>query len=171
MTGQESEAAGISSRGKGLWSLRLFAAALLCFSTWVLYSSFNIPSGGGYVAVGPKVFPMAIGTGLVVMSVLFLIQTTLRPDRYLIEKAGEEAEATHWWTLALLLGLLIGYVLLLERLGFALSSAIFFPVACRLFGSRRPIRDLAVGLALSFAVYYLFDGVLGVRLPDGVLPF
>ena len=56
---------------------------------------------------------------------------------------------THWPTPALLLALLVGYVLLLEPLGYALATTVFVwldRVAARL---RRPVRDVIVGLGIG----------------------
>jgi hypothetical protein len=36
-------------------------------------------------------------------------------------------------------------------------------------GSRRPIRDLCLGLVFSVVLYVIFTAGLGLRLPEGVL--
>lgn len=59
-------------------------------------------------------------------------------------------------------------VALIERAGYVLAAAVLFAVAARAFGSRRPVRDALVGLAVAAVVYIGFTRGLGVALPPGV---
>ena len=77
------------------------------------------------------------------------------------------SRGTHWPTPALLMGLLAGYALLLEALGYALATTIFLWLAAWLLGSERPGRDLAVGVVLGVAASYAFSHWLNVQLPTG----
>jgi putative tricarboxylic transport membrane protein len=60
-------------------------------------------------------------------------------------------------------------VLFLERAGFVLTAALLFWLVARAFASPRPLRDAAVGLALSVVVYLAFTRGLGLVLPPGLL--
>ena len=82
---------------------RLLALAFLALGLIVLYGAFQIRQGGGYSAVGPRVFPLAVAAGMLALSVAFLLRTTLLPDRDLGERAAEEESATYWPTVALIL--------------------------------------------------------------------
>jgi putative tricarboxylic transport membrane protein len=53
--------------------------------------------------------------------------------------------------------------------GFVLAGAVLFAGVARGFASRRPARDLALGLALSLAVFFFFVRFLNVNLPAGWL--
>jgi putative tricarboxylic transport membrane protein len=84
---------------------------------------------------------------------------------------GEEVDGgVQWLTPALLGAALCGYVFALEPAGFVLASAVFFVVAARILGSRRPLRDVLVGVLLALAVYLGFTYLLTISLPSGVLP-
>ncbi len=89
------------------------------------------------------------------------------PGDDLEEHVEEAARGTHWPTPALLVGLLLGYVLLLEALGYALATAIFFWLAAWLLGSEQPARDAVVGVALGVVTSYAFSHWLNVQLPTG----
>lgn len=160
-----------STTARTPWGPRALAVVLVAFSAWVLYSALRLPEPGGYVAVGPSFFPLVIGGGLLVLSLTFLVQTTVRPDWYLTQKAAAEAEATHWLTVALVVAALMVYVLVLEPLGYALATGVLFPVLSRLMGSKQPVRDIVVGMTLSTGIYLGFTSLLGVRLPAGPLPW
>ena len=62
---------------------------------------------------------------------------------------------------------LVSSVLLLERAGFIVTATLLFVLVARAFESRRPVRDVLVGLALSTAVYFAFTRGLGLALPRG----
>lgn len=163
------------SSGKGSWGLRGFALAFLALGLIVLFSTFQIRQGGGYSAVGPRAFPLAVAIGLLLLSVIFLLRTTLFPDRELIESAAAEEAATHWLTVGLLLALLVLYVYALRPLGYVVATALFFPAgAWVLRGWTRGTilaRDLLIGLLLALVIYVSFTRYLGVRLPAGLLDF
>jgi putative tricarboxylic transport membrane protein len=73
--------------------------------------------------------------------------------------AGGKAGAA-WVT-----GGLIGVALLINVLGFVLAAGLLFACSARGFGSRHPLRDLAIGIALTLPIYWLFNAGLGVALP------
>ena len=57
--------------------------------------------------------------------------------------------------------------LLIDRLGFVLTTALSFIIIARAFGSRRVVRDVGVAVLLAASVYLAFTRVLGVHLPPG----
>ena len=56
-------------------------------------------------------------------------------------------------------------VLLMQWAGFVLASAVLFVFVARAFGSRRPLRDVAVAVAIALLVHLGFTRGLGVTLP------
>lgn len=151
------------------WAPRLTALLVFAVGVVVLVGAFGIDSGQGYQAVGPQVFPLIVGAGTALFGAIALVRSFLGADRAEVEQAEEEAEATHWPAVLALAGALFGYAALLLPLGFWQTSTVFFAVVARVLGSRRLVRDLLIGLVLGLAVYFLFDRVLGVSLPPGIL--
>lgn len=60
-------------------------------------------------------------------------------------------------------------LLLAERAGFVVASAVLFWFVARAFDPRRPLRDAAFAVAVSTGAYLLFGRVLDLPLPAGVL--
>jgi putative tricarboxylic transport membrane protein len=60
-------------------------------------------------------------------------------------------------------------MLLMDRAGFVLAQAVLFACVARGFGSIRPARDSAIGLALGLGVFLFFVKFLNVNLPAGWL--
>jgi putative tricarboxylic transport membrane protein len=73
-------------------------------------------------------------------------------------------------TPALLVAVLIGYVLVLDLLGYILATALAFVACAWVIGSRKLIRDVVIGVLLAVGIYYAFTELLAIRLPAGVLP-
>ena len=140
---------------------RAFGGVLLAAGVIALVASLGV--GDGWAASGPRLAPAVSSLLLVLLSAAFL----LWPGDDLAEHVEEAARGTHWPTPAALIGLLLGYVLLLNALGYALATAIFFWLASWLLGSERPTRDALVGIALGIVTSYAFSQWLNVQLPTG----
>ena len=113
--------------------------------------------------------PAAIGVGLIALGGFLLLRATVRPDLDLARRVADEAALTDWRTTGLTMVALVGYALTLGPLGYVLATTWFIPIVARILGSRRPIRDVVVGVAIGIVVYLAFTQFLGVRLPPGLL--
>ncbi len=60
-------------------------------------------------------------------------------------------------------------LVLAERAGFLIASAVLFWFVARAFDDRHPLRDAAYAVATSAAAYFLFADLLQLPLPAGVL--
>ena len=149
---------------------RLAGLVLLAASVAILLAVFAIPGRGGYSTSGPRFVPLIVAAGLIALSAAFLARTIVRPDMELAERSAEEDAATHWATPALLLVAMIAYALLMEPLGYILSTAAFFVPVARLLGSRSLVRDVIIGLVAGVGLYTAFTQYLGVSLPAGLTP-
>ena len=151
--------------GPRIWGLLLLALAIA-----VLAATTTIRSQEGYAATGPRFAPLVVGIALLVLSILFLARTFVRPDTDLAERAAREAATTDWFGPAAVVAALLAYVLLLEPLGYVLATAIFFPAVARVLGSRAPLRDVLTGVVLGLVLFVAFTQFLGVDLPAGLTP-
>jgi putative tricarboxylic transport membrane protein len=142
--------------------------ALLALAVAALAATTQIPSTrDGWAVGGPRFVPLVASLALIALALAFLLRTVWRPDLDLARFAAAESAQTHWPTPATLMAALVGYVMLMTPLGYALASAVFFTVTARVLGSRHLARDTIVGLVLGAALSYAFSRLLGVRLPVG----
>ena len=65
--------------------------------------------------------------------------------------------------------LFLAYIVLLETVGYLLTTTAFVALAARLLGSRRWRRDLLAAFVVAVTVYALFSLLLGLRLPPGLV--
>jgi len=158
---------------------RVLAVVLVLLAAALIVSAFGIARGGGYSVIGPATIPLVVAFGLLVLSAIFALRTTIRPDVDLAEQSAAEDAVTHWPTVGLIALTLLGYALALDgfdvgpievpSLGYIPATGIFLPLTSRILGSRALLRDVIVGFGIATVIYFGFTEFLGVRLPGGLL--
>jgi putative tricarboxylic transport membrane protein len=124
--------------------------------------------------IGPRVIPYIVGSGLVVVGLWFAVEVLL--GRATQAGGGEDSEdadptlPTDWGTIGFIAISLVIYLYLIERAGFIIASSVLFFGAAFGMGSRRILRDVAIAIAVSVSIYFIFTRGLSLRLPEGVLP-
>ena len=120
--------------------------------------------------IGPRVFPYAIGSVMLLLAVLLAVATS-RGDVPQAEE-GEDVDLTSppdWLTVAKLVAILVLNLLLVNVLGWAITGALLFAGCAWALGSRTLVRDVIVGAVMSVASWYFFYSGLGVPLSPGIL--
>ncbi len=153
MTTERSLRVGEGILGGGVLALGAFIA--------VETSRFEV--GPSHAAVGPRLFPFLIATGLIVVGLALLRQGLFG---HIAHEGGFELD---WKAVAWVSGGLIVQLLLLESLGWIIATTLLFTAVARAFGSRRPVLDAAIGLALSGVAFVAFTSGLGLNLPTGII--
>lgn len=143
------------------------AVVLLALAAWTLVDSARYGIGS-FIAPGPGLFPFLLAGVLCVVSVALLIHQGKRsgghggPDGSPI--ATDRRGFKTFWLVA---ALLFAYALLLEPLGFVLSSFICMSALFKAGNSWRwPAASVAAASLVAIA-YVLFVVFLNVPLPRG----
>lgn len=121
-------------------------------------TQFPEPFGGGE-AIGPETFPILLAVVLALSS-LYLI---VKPD-----PGSKWPPARTGLELLIAVVVLIAYVLLLQPLGFIITTTLAVGTLCWRMGAA-PMRAYATGLIAGIVVYFLFTIGLNLSLPLGVL--
>lgn len=151
---------------------RATGVALLAIGIVALVATTAVHAGNeGWSPAGPRLFPLVVSIGLIVCAIGVLFRATIRRDDELGAHAAAEAAETDWLVPGAIAALLVGYAVALEPLGYILATAVFFPLSCRVLGSRAPRRDVVAGVLLAAAIDFLFTQMLGVPLPAGIVGF
>jgi putative tricarboxylic transport membrane protein len=146
------------------------AAFLVVVGGYVLIDAVGLVKGYADQPVQPYTLPYITGGALVVLGVLLAIATA-RGDRPEMDE-GEDVEidgSTDWRTVGMLVGVMALNVVLIDFLGWAITGALLFAGAAYVLGSRTPVRDVAIGVALSVGTWYGLYSGLGIPIPPGVL--
>jgi putative tricarboxylic transport membrane protein len=110
----------------------------------------------------PGFFPLLAGVFLLCLSILYLIQAFMKGGR------GMKAFGAAWRPGLLIVGLFI-YSAILDPLGYVMAMIILSVIILRILETKPWWKLVAVSLVASIGSYVLFDRVLGVNLPLGVL--
>jgi len=119
---------------------------------------------------GPGLLPFLLGSLLIVVSLPILIGSLL-----LFRKTVPESRAAEIWAgvefknVLIIIISLVAYALLLEKLGFILTAFLFLFVLFATFDFQRWLFALGVSSVTIFITYLLFNVVLRVELPSGLL--
>ncbi|WP_308128409.1 tripartite tricarboxylate transporter TctB family protein [Rhodococcoides kroppenstedtii] len=146
-------------------------AVLVVVGVFLLVDAMNLTAEFAKVdPVGPKLFPIVIGTGLLLCAVALAI-ATLRGSQVEPE-SGEDVDVSSpadWKTVGLLVGLFVATIALVDVLGWVIMGALLFGGAATILGNRHWVRNLVIGLVLSLVSFYAFYVGLGIPLSAGIL--
>ncbi|WP_378732109.1 tripartite tricarboxylate transporter TctB family protein [Nocardia brasiliensis] len=120
--------------------------------------------------VGPKAMPVAVGALLLLVAVVLAVDV-LRGGKGEAE-GGEDIDLStppEWRTVALLVGVFVANIVLIDIVGFPIAGTLLFWGAAYALGSRHWLRDPLVAVILALVTHIVFVQLLGVALPGGPL--
>lgn len=139
--------------------------ALIGLGLFVASGAAGLSVSAGYSRVGPGLFPALVAAGLIAVGAWLAVQCVRGgwPER------GERAGAVDAAAFLCICGGAGLHLASIEKIGFVPASALLFALVARALGSRRALRDTAVGFALAALAFAFFTQVLSVNLPMGTL--
>jgi putative tricarboxylic transport membrane protein len=149
----------------------LVCVVMVAVGAFLIYDALSLEAGFAKVdPVGPRLFPIGIGSVLIVLAVVLAIAI---PRGSVGEAdAGEDVDPNapgDWRTVGLLVGLFVAVILLVNPLGWAITGTLLFAGAATILGNRHYIRNIVIGAVLAVASFYAFYSGLGIPLPAGIL--
>jgi putative tricarboxylic transport membrane protein len=141
----------------------VLGGALLALGLFVAVETSMLKVAPTHAAVGPRLFPFLVASGLIVVGALVLHQALFG---HIAHERGFELD---WVAVALVSAGLIVQLLLLESLGWILATTLLFVAVARAFGSRRLLLDAVIGVVLASLAFGVFNYGLGLSLPTGTL--
>ena len=110
----------------------------------------------------PGFFPFIAGALLVILcAILFTKAISGRSE-------GAEPFGELWRPVILIIGLLV-YSIVLDAVGYVVATILLSGVVLRVLDTRTWWKLIVISLALSIGTYILFDRMLDVSLPGGIL--
>ncbi len=145
---------------------QITAAMCLLFAAFVAYGSFKLrlytPMGPG-----PGFFPFWLSLAFGLLAVILFWQASFGGSEPM--PADFFATRTGYLRIAAILVALIGTVVLLNPLGFRLTSLLFYFFLLNVLGRQGLLVSVLVACVGSFGVYHVFADWLLIPLPIGVL--
>lgn len=136
---------------------------ITAFSLAVIWAALQLDLSPAMIvgdSMQPRVFPILLMVINIVLATLLAIQYRTKPPK----KIAREAIQT-WGSVALF----VVFYPLTVYLDMLIAIAVVMFVMCLLWGERRVHIAAAVALVTPTAIFFLFDMVLRVRFPRGLL--
>lgn len=139
----------------------ILGAFVLAVGLFVALETYQLGSAATAAVVGPRLFPFLVAAGLLGVGIALLKEAV---SGHVAHETGFELD----WVAAILVssGLLV-QMLLIERIGWILSTTLMFILATLAFRERRILISIAIGLALTVGTFVVFNYGLGLGLPTG----
>ena len=116
---------------------------------------------------GPGLFPFCLGVIFLLLSFIHLVGEFFHRKKEVIMKPGEET-SEGVMKLILLVSSLFVYALILEGLGYLITTFVVLILLFKIAGNRSWIRVTIYSLT-TLIITYLFFTYLGVRFPGGIM--
>jgi putative tricarboxylic transport membrane protein len=135
---------------------RVFALLLLAFAAAVFAYTFTFPQPAQPLDPGVTAFPRMVAVMIGVFALVILV----RPEEG--EALPRRSAAIRVVGTVLLLGV---YAVIMDTVGFVVTTTLFLLAELLLIGVRRPTLLIFIPLGVSMGLFYLFRVFLEVPLP------
>ncbi|OIK10531.1 transporter [Bacillus sp. MUM 116] len=139
---------------------RIAAVLFLVVGVLFIVGSKHIASSAYGSVVGPDIFPFILGIALALLSIRLFFET-LRNQSY---KFGKKEKLDYKPFLIIFVATLL-YILLLETLGYVITTFVFLFVCFQAMERGKIIKSLLISACFSGIVYFIFVEVLKGTLP------
>ena len=159
---------------------RIAAIVILVFCAFFYYQSFGI-SDQNLTGLEATFFPRVLLAAIAALALLLLIRSFfIKSTAVKKVEQGEEGEAADgprkWWKVPLIFALFAVYILLIDILGFTVSSFLFMTVVYLIAITATPLKKtvkkhaVSIGflLVVSITLTFIFERFLSVYLPKGL---
>ncbi|WP_082233197.1 tripartite tricarboxylate transporter TctB family protein [Halobacillus massiliensis] len=140
---------------------------LMLFSIGYLYLSFNLREYP-YVPVDSDLVPKVLGFILFGLAILLYFDKSSETKE---QKAKRDVPKREIPMMLGVAGMILIYIFLFEMIGFLIMTALFVFGCAAFLGYRRWVTNVIVSLLFPGILYYVFNYLLQIRLPQGILPF
>jgi putative tricarboxylic transport membrane protein len=147
----------------------VIGAALVLFALAMIWYTRTFPEMPGQ-HYGPALFPVLIGIGLLVTGAVLIVTGLARLRTEPLFSGGAWLRSPwHVINFGAVVGGLLLYILISDRLGFIPTALLLLFGWLVLFRGGRPLSSLLIALTVTLVVDYLFSKLLLVPLPLGVV--
>lgn len=140
---------------------RIFGGIGLALAIFFIWGAFQVELSFIVDPIGPRTFPIIIGTLLGIASLVILLRPDPEPAWPALPRLLEIGAAAV---------VMLAYAVLLPELGFVIATAIAAAYLTWRLGTA-PLQSLVAGVLTSVGIYVVFHLVLGLSLARGPLGF
>ncbi|MFD0944200.1 tripartite tricarboxylate transporter TctB family protein [Savagea faecisuis] len=146
---------------------RKISIVLFLFALLYLFLSYQLPNFE-YALIDSDILPKGLGFLLIVLSIILFIQNKEESEA---EKIKRQIKKEDLILLIATIVSLLAYVTLFEILGFVVTTILFLVITMRMYGYSNWKISMVVSITFTFVLYFSFNYILKIYLPQGILPF
>ncbi|KIL51525.1 hypothetical protein KP77_10370 [Jeotgalibacillus alimentarius] len=132
-----------------------------------LLLSFNLP-GYTNALIDADVIPKGLGFLLLFFALLLYLDKKNETEA---DKEKRKISKQHVINLLVVAGMILIYIFLLEMIGFVVMTTVFIFVCSLYLDYKHHVTNVITSVVFSLAIYGLFNYLLKINLPAGILPF
>lgn len=138
---------------------RSLSLVIIAVCSVFIFESTKMLKGSFGSTIGPGMLPMILAIVLAILSLINFYQT------FCVKNSGEKGEKLQYKRFLILLVTSILYCLLLELLGYVISTFLFLIIAFQVMEKGKIIYSLIFSAVISVGVYFLYVDVMKGSLP------
>ena len=139
---------------------------LIILSTWVFWYSSEYRKTVIYI-YGPNFFPQILSILMGICGVILIV----RAMKGKVLPKTDRIDIQGFFRMVIAIGICIGYLFLMQVIGFAMGTSVFLFVLMTFLGQQGLIKRVMSSIAASLIVWGIFRYFLVIPLPTGMFDF
>ena len=139
---------------------------LIIFSTWIFWYASEYRKATIYY-YGPNFFPQVLAIAMAFCAI-FLILNAIRGKSL---ERSDRIQLTGFLRMLIAIAICIGYLFLMQAIGFAIGTSVFLYVLMMFIGQKGLVKRITSSIAVALVVWAIFRFFLIIPLPTGIFAF
>lgn len=139
---------------------------LIIFSTWIFWYASAYSKATIYY-YGPNFFPQAIAIAMSICAIILILNAIKGKS---LERS-DRIQLKGFIRMVISIAICIGYLFLMQVIGFALGTSVFLYVLMMFIGQQGLMKRIYSSVAVSLIVWAIFRYFLIIPLPTGMFAY
>lgn len=139
---------------------------LIVLSTWIFWYSSEYRKTVIYI-YGPNFFPQILSILMGICGMILIV----RAMKGKVLPKTDRIDIQGFFRMVIAIGICIGYLFLMQVIGFAMGTSVFLFVLMTFLGQQGLIKRIMSSMAASLIVWAIFRYFLVIPLPTGMFDF
>lgn len=139
---------------------------LIIFSTWIFWYASSYSKATIYY-YGPNFFPQALAIAMGICAIILILNAI--KDKSM--ERSDRIELKGFIRMVIAIAICIGYLFLMQVIGFAMSTCVFLYVLMMFIGQQGLMKRISSSIAVSLIAWAIFHYFLVIPLPTGIFAY
>ncbi len=139
---------------------------LIILSTWVFWYSSEYRKTVIYI-YGPNFFPQILSILMGICGIVLIV----RAMKGKVLPKTDRIDIQGFFRMVIAIGICIGYLFLMQVIGFAMGTSVFLYVLMMFIGQKGLVKRITSSVVVSLIVWAIFRFFLIIPLPTGLFAF